>query len=144
MSDESPTSAAGRNAELAHEAVEAFDRRDAEAFIRYVSPNGEWRPFLTAGVEGGVYRGHDGIREWFATLDEMFDDISAELTDVRDLGDRVVMLGTLRGRGRGSRVPVESPLGIVVDLDEDGLMRVGIAFPRHADALAHAGVRART
>jgi ketosteroid isomerase-like protein len=130
------------NVETARAGFEAFNRRDPEAFIRdaRVSADFEWRPFMAAGVEAGVYRGHDGVREWFETVDEMFETISAEVSDVRDAGERVVVLATLRARGRGSGVPVESPLGIVLEVDADGLARCGIAFTTHADALAHAGL----
>ena len=99
---------------------------------------------MTAGVEGGVYRGHDGVREWFATLDEMFETFSAELSGVRDAGECVVVLGTLRGQGRASGVPVQSPVGIVVEMDAHGLARRGIAFTTHTEALAHAGLTEET
>jgi|GEM_PF-496403 len=134
------------NVEMATAALDAFNRRDPEAYIRdgRLRADYEWRPFMTAGIEGGVYHGHDGIREWFATLDEMFETFSAELFDVCDAGERVVVLGTLRGRGRASGVPVESPVGIVVELDAYGLARRGIAFTTHAEALADAGLSAKT
>jgi ketosteroid isomerase-like protein len=134
--------AESRNIEIIKKSFEAFNRRDPEAYLRYVREDYEWRPFLFAAVEGGVYRGHEGVREWFANLDEFFESFSAEVAEVRDLGDRVLVLGTLHGRGRGSGVPVESPVGIVVELDADGMARRGVAFTSHAEALAHAGLEA--
>jgi ketosteroid isomerase-like protein len=130
------------NVEAVKAAFEAFNRRDPEAFIREgrLRSDYEWQPFMAAGVEAGVYRGHDGVREWFSTVDEMFETFSAELLSVRDTGECVVVLGTLRARGRGSGVPVESPLGIVVEIDAQGLARRATAFTTHADALAHAGL----
>lgn len=130
--------AASRNVKRTVEALEAFNRRDPEAFIRYVRADFEWRPFLLAGVEGGVYRGQEGVREWFANVDEMFERFSAESSEVYDLGDRLVILGTLRGRGRGSGVPVDSPLGVVMDFDKEGVASRGAAFASHAQALSHA------
>jgi ketosteroid isomerase-like protein len=134
--------ARSRNVEAALKGFEAFERRDAEGFIRYATADCEWRPFLTASVEGGVYRGAEGIRRWFANVDGMFESFSVELAEVRDLGDRVVMLGTLRGRGRGSGVPVESRLGIVVEFDGEGLCTRASAFASHGEALAHAAAGA--
>jgi ketosteroid isomerase-like protein len=132
--------AASSNVKRTLEALEAFNRRDPEAFMRYVGADFEWRPFLLAGIEGGAYRGHEGVREWFANVDEMFEGFSAETSEIRDLGDRVVILGTLRARGRGGGVPVDSPLGVVVGFDKEGVARRGVAFTSHAEALAHAGV----
>lgn len=61
---------------------------------------------------------------------------------MRDTGECVVVLGTVRARGRGSGVPVESPLGMVVEIDAHGLAQRATAFTTHADALAHAGLAA--
>jgi len=33
-----------------------------------------------------MYRGHDGIRKWFAETRESFEDLTTELTEFRDLG----------------------------------------------------------
>jgi ketosteroid isomerase-like protein len=130
----------GHSVERAKRQMEAFNRRDAESFLAFLPSDCEWRPFFTGDVEGGVFRGHDGIGAWFAELDELFEDIHAEVLEVRDLEDRVVVLGTLRGRGRGSGALVESPVGIVSDLDDQGLGKRGIAFASHAEALAYAGI----
>jgi ketosteroid isomerase-like protein len=121
-------------------ALDAFNRRDPEGYIAHVREDYEWRPFMFAGVEGGVYRGHAGVREWFASLDELFETFSLEVVAMRDLGDRLLVIGTLHGRGRGSGVPVESPVGIVAEADSDGLALRGVAFTSHAEALAYAGV----
>jgi len=131
-----------RSVERTMKGLAAFEQRDADAFMSYARADYEWRPFLSSTIEGRVYRGAAGIRQWFADLEEMFESYSAELAQVRDLGDRVVVLGTVRAQGRGSGVPVESELGIVVDLDPAGLARRGVAFPSHAEALTHAGIAA--
>lgn len=131
---------AGLNIEKLADAFEAFNRRDVEAFITAVDvpEDYEWRPFLTAGIEGGVYRGPAGTREWFANLDDVFESFSVDAMEYRDLGDRLLVFGTLHGRGRGSGVLVESPVGIVVELDTNGIPIRGIAFATHVEALAHA------
>ena len=86
-----PWPARGLDIEKLADAFEAFNRRDVEAFIAAVDvpEDYEWRPFLTAGIEGGVYRGPAGTREWFANLDEVFESFSLETLEMRDLGDRL-------------------------------------------------------
>ena len=48
----------------------------------------------------GKYSGHDGLRRFFADFEELFEMFELHLPDVRDLGDRVLGLGTLRTIGR--------------------------------------------
>jgi ketosteroid isomerase-like protein len=71
-----------------------------------------------------VYRGHGGVRDWFRELDEVVDEIHVEYTDIRDLGDRVIAIGRIRARGRGSGVVTESPLATVSDTRNGKSVRV--------------------
>ena len=44
------------------------------------------------------------------------DDIDALVADeVRDLGDRVLVFSRFAGRGRGSGVSIDAPLGVIFD-----------------------------
>ena len=61
------------------------------------------------------------------------------LDEVRDLGDSVLTLGRLEGRGRGSGVQVELPIGSISDY-RDGKVRRLRAFGDHGDALRAAGL----
>ena len=61
----------------------------------------------------GSYVGHDGIRAFFVDIAEHFETLDYSLPDVRDLGDRVLALGTARGIGKGSGIELETPLSIV-------------------------------
>jgi ketosteroid isomerase-like protein len=69
----------------------------------------------------GSYVGHDDMRRFAADTRETFDVFAPEYPDVRDLGDRVLAIGSLRIRGRGSQVETSVPSAIVVDF-EAGLM----------------------
>jgi hypothetical protein len=53
--------------------------------------------------------------------------------DVRDLDDRVLVLGRAGGRGRASRIDVDAPIGIAYDFDRRKLSRVR-AYLDHAEA----------
>jgi ketosteroid isomerase-like protein len=93
------------NVELVHQAFDAFNRRDFDAFLAFMDGDVEAVP-LTAVVEG-PYRGHDGIRRWWGTLFDVLPDYTIELLEVRDLGD--VILAALRAHasGPGSDAQVE-------------------------------------
>jgi hypothetical protein len=73
------------NVGLLHQAIDAFNRRDLDAFLALMGSGVEFTPYERA-VEGlGPYRGHDGVRTWWSDSFETLPDLSAELYEVRDL-----------------------------------------------------------
>jgi len=106
------------NVEIVRRGFEAANRRDVGAMIELLDPEIEWHSALLMSLEGeaAVYRGHEGIRTFFGDLDELFDRVHAEYPEIRDLGDRVVGIGRIRMRGKGSGAETESPIVTVVDL----------------------------
>jgi ketosteroid isomerase-like protein len=105
------------NVEIVKRAVEAGNRRDVEAFLEELDPQVEWHPALLASVAGEatVYRGFEGVREFFRDMDEAFVQIEIEFAEIRDLGERIVATGHLRMSGKASGAATESPLGYVID-----------------------------
>ena len=63
-----------------------------------------------------MFRGHDGVREMLRDLYEAFDEIHIEISEIRDLGDRLVAIGRTRARGKASGADVESPIGFVTEV----------------------------
>jgi ketosteroid isomerase-like protein len=68
------------------------------------------------GGEEMVFRGHDGFREAFRDLYGALEWIRPEVVEVRDLGDRIVALGTLSVRGKSSGAEAQSPAGWVAEM----------------------------
>jgi ketosteroid isomerase-like protein len=128
------------NVEVFKRGADAYNRRDAGAFLEDAHPDVEWRPVFQMLLGGGatVFRGHDAIRRMFREVDESLAAIDAEWSDIRDLGERVVATGRLRIRGRESGIETEPPLGIVVDFSEGKVVRVQ-TFLDPAEALDAAG-----
>ncbi len=93
------------NVELYHRCVDAFNRRDLDAFLTLMDDEVEAVSRLAA-IEGSL-NGHDGIRRWWKSWFDVWPDYKIELDEVRDLGD--VTLATLHalGHGAGSDVPFE-------------------------------------
>src|SRR6476620_2792240 len=81
--------------------------------MELTDPDVEWRSFLAQLGEGGVYRGHDGIRRYVSDLSEALDFLRTEVDDVLVSGDVVLVVGRLRFRGKGSGVETEAPAGYV-------------------------------
>jgi ketosteroid isomerase-like protein len=78
----------------------AFARRDVEAAIALADPALEFWAQGTnerAGREE-PYRGHEGLRQYFADVDEQWDELAVEPDDFRFAGNGVIVFGTARGR----------------------------------------------
>src|SRR4051794_8770245 len=104
------------NAEAFKRGLDAGNRRDIESFLETLDPEVEWHPGLAALLEGEatVYRGREEVREMFQDLFEAFADLRFEISEIRDLGDRVLAVGEMRGRGTESGVEIESPWAYLI------------------------------
>jgi ketosteroid isomerase-like protein len=126
--------------ELAKRAAEAYNRRDVDAFFAdLATPDLKWWPALTRGYEGGCYQGRVGIERFLADTAETWEELETVPEEFRDLGDRVLVLGRLRGRGRGSGAPVDAPIANILDFRGGRIWRSRVYFDR-AEALRTAGV----
>ncbi len=114
------------NLDAFRRATDAFNRRDFDAWIAEVGPDVEWHSalpvLLTTG--GGVYRGHEGLREMLRELDDALDELTVEYSEVRDLGDRVLGIGRLHTRGSLSGAATESPFATLSDFEDGKSTRV--------------------
>jgi ketosteroid isomerase-like protein len=102
------------NVELVRRSVEAFPREvgdDVEEMLSYVHPEGELHSAIVGGAEGNVYQGHEGFRRWVADSFESFEEIRNAWSEFRDLGNRVLALGHVKARGRGSGMELDSAMG---------------------------------
>ena len=103
------------------EALDAAGRGDVEAFLRHVDEDIVWIAARSA-VEG-AYRGHDGIRRFFADNDENFDVFRPEFHEVRDLGGRILAVGMIHIRARGSTVETDIPVAGIFTFRRGRLLR---------------------
>jgi ketosteroid isomerase-like protein len=84
---------------------DAFARRDLEAALELVAGDVEVIIPGTAAAAGrkSPYRGHEGIRQYFADAAAVWDDLRVEAEDVRATGGSVVVFGQVTGRA-GDRI----------------------------------------
>jgi ketosteroid isomerase-like protein len=54
------------------------------------------------------YTGREAFVANLAKLEESFDELRLEPLEIVDLGDRIVVVVSMTGRGRGSSAPVEA------------------------------------
>jgi ketosteroid isomerase-like protein len=127
------------NVEVVRRAYEAFNRRDLAAMDAYFAPTFEYVASGAVPGSGGVYRGLEGFREFLGWFDE-FSSVRAELNELIDAGDQVLLGITNWGRGKQSGVESGWHLWIVWTL-RDGKIVHGEGFTDRADALEAAGLR---
>jgi ketosteroid isomerase-like protein len=127
------------NVEIVRRSFAAYSRGDIEKTLVDIDPEGELHSAIIGGAEGNVYRGHDGFRRWHAETEAAFEELTTELTEFRDLGDRVVGLGRVHARGRESGLELDSATGWIFTL-RDGKVVKAEGFLSVDKALEAAGL----
>jgi ketosteroid isomerase-like protein len=128
------------NVEIVRRIVEAAQRGDWDAAIAeydeaVVWTRGEWRM-----PDGGIYYGHEGVRDFYTGWVGAWDDFHISLERLVDAGDRVVDINEVSGTGKGSGAPVSMRTGNVWTLDDGRVVR-HVGYPDAAEALEAAGLR---
>jgi ketosteroid isomerase-like protein len=126
------------NAERFRKALAAVNRGDIDAALEHVQPDVEWRPpGILPDVE--TYYGHDGVREWMATMTEAFEDLrvdpTGDFTELDDVHVLVPVRSSARGRESGVRVDAAMYL---LGTGRELLERMEF-FPTEEEALEAAG-----
>jgi len=125
------------NVETFRLGIELLQRGDADASLEIVHPDVVIEP-LRAATEG-VFVGHAGVREFLDDTVASFDLFEPDYTDIRDLGDRVLAIGSIRVRGRGSGAQTDIPTAAIAEY-RDGLLWRFRDYGEAALALEAAGL----
>lgn len=127
------------NLEIAERGIDAFNRRDVEVLAELTTRDFAWFPALPGTVEGGDYRGRDGIETYLGDIRDIWETLRVLGDEFRDLGDRVLALGRTEGRGQASGVQVDAPLAMVFDFRGGKISRVR-TYLDHGEASRAAGL----
>ena len=127
------------NVELTREVLDAFTRRDLDAYLALTDPEIEFTPYEVAVEGGSPYRGHEGIRRWWEETFSVIPDVRPEVYEVRDSGEMTFVRGSLRGQGASSGAPFTRDLFIAAQWREAKLTR-WYTFATEAEALEAAGL----
>ena len=92
----------GENLEIVQRGFDAFNQGGVEGILPFIHPEFEATTPPNLASEPDTYRGHDGIRRWFDSFDEVMDQIRWDAHDFQAVDDRVVVEFTLRARGKTS------------------------------------------
>ena len=126
--------------DVAKRVVDAYNRRDVDGlFAELATPDFEYYPGIVRALDGGGYRGREGVEKFAVDTRENWEDLQSHPEEFRDLGDRVLVLGRMKGRGKGSGVPVDSPYVTILDFRGDRIWRSRVYLDR-AEGLRVAGL----
>jgi hypothetical protein len=90
---------------------------------------------LTAAAIGGAR----GVEKFAADVSDNWEELQIVPEQFRDLGDRVLVLGKMKGRGKGSGVPVDQPFVNILDFRGERIWRNRADLDR-AEGLRAAGL----
>jgi ketosteroid isomerase-like protein len=119
-------------AEIARQGVEAYNRGDAEALVELSDPGITMVP-VRALLEGGEYRGHEGVRRFLADMEEDWERREILIDEIRELDDGVLVLGTFTAVGRSGN-EVRQPVAWHSRFREGKLLRM-VAYTDQETAL---------
>ena len=112
--------------------IDAFNGRDADRLVACLDPDVELHPLRLCGL-AGKYRGHDGVREWFAELDRRHPEQRIEVTEFRTTRDgRLLAAGALLGLD-------DQASFCAVHRMQDGMILTAHHYLSDADLLEHIG-----
>jgi ketosteroid isomerase-like protein len=127
------------NVEVVRRALDAFSGRDADLAASFATPDFEWFPAMPGTVESASYRGREGVGGYLRDVLDTWEELRVLPEEFRDVGDRVLMLGRMEGRGLASGVPVDAPIGMVFECRGGKISRI-CSFLDHAEAVRAAGL----
>jgi ketosteroid isomerase-like protein len=120
------------NVEVLRKVHAAYGRGDLEGFLTGWHPHGVYRAAITQAVEGetGDFQGHDGLRQWWQDLHDVYEDLDTEVLEVREVEGRVVVVFITRGRAKTSGIQAEELLAQVATLRAGKIIEARDYFTR--------------
>jgi hypothetical protein len=122
--------------ELVRGTIERFNAGYRDVRTEDAHPDCEIRSAMT----GSVYRGYDGVRSWMQEIDEQFDTWRLRLDQFAPAtGERLLVLGSIHFRGRGSGIELEVPAAWLFEFSGDRVLRM-TTFAKHDEGRRAAGI----
>ena len=118
---------------------EAYNRGDIDAALVELDPEIVWQTYIVPGPGGGIYRGHDGVRELWSEAKKIFGGFRNEPEEIFDAGDQVVAFVRVEGVGARSGVAVQARIAHLYTFRGGKVLRVESFEDRDA-ALRAAGI----
>ena len=113
-------------------AIRALNERDVDAYLALCAP--DWSLDSVVSQIEGTLTGEEGVRRFFAMMDDTASEFHIEVDEMEELGDgRVLAVGRAVAVSLTQEVPVEIEIANVYDV-ADGTLRRVRAFTDRAEA----------
>jgi ketosteroid isomerase-like protein len=130
-----------QNVEAVLQQIDAFNRRDVEGFVAFLSPEVEWEDSMFWTEHVRIYRGRVELREWVEKVLEPWESIRVEADELAETSDgRVFARLSLTGRGKASGAVTEQHAWTVLWF-ASGLCTRRRVFRDRDEALEAAGLQ---
>jgi ketosteroid isomerase-like protein len=127
------------NVEVVRAIFERWDAGDHSVPTENLDPAVEFETPLSS-VSGEPYRGHAGIERWLRDIDEQFAEWQFRIDNLREVGNAVLAIGAVLGRGRASGIPLQFPSAIVFYFRGDYRVTHARIYPDVNQALEAVGL----
>jgi ketosteroid isomerase-like protein len=87
--------------------VDAYNRRDFEAFLPLFHPDVEYFSMFVRVEGGNAYRGMDGMRRYWKDLNDAVEQSTFRVDELEWHDDLLLAIGKVVGTGRVSGAPLE-------------------------------------
>jgi ketosteroid isomerase-like protein len=114
----------GNDLDVVRRWLAAFNRRDVSGFVELWNPRCEYFTLTGSQLAGAPYEGHDGLRRYCEEREETWEELRIDSDDLREIDDRIVLIGRMAGRGLGSGVSIEHEMALVFELHDGLVLRV--------------------
>jgi ketosteroid isomerase-like protein len=128
------------NVEIVKEFTRLFEGGDRDAWREYFDPDVVWDTSASSMPSAGVFRGHEGMEQFFRDWLGTWNDYEITAREYLDAGESVVIVFRQRGTGRGSGVQIERDFFGIYDLRESKVVRYR-QYESREEALEAAGLR---
>jgi ketosteroid isomerase-like protein len=112
-----------KNVEVMRRGIDAWNRDDRDEWLAVFAPDAEWH---TTGrfADRGVYRGREALVRYWAEFREDVEELGSAVSEIRAVGDKVLVAATAMGRGRRSKASFEVPVWFVTTFRDGLVVRV--------------------
>lgn len=126
--------------QVVSETWEAFNRDDLDAALERIHEDAVIVPF-GAAMEGRRYEGHAGVTDWYRNeIRPNWEEFYTHPEEFRKVGDRLLVYGRWRARGRDSGVQLDVPATWVVRV-RDGRIADWQTYTDRSEAHSAVGLR---
>jgi ketosteroid isomerase-like protein len=125
-------------ADIVRRSFARLNANDIDGALELMDPEVQFRD-VPAIPGSSVYRGHEGIRRWWATVKEPLEELRFEFGEVTEGEEKLAVVTRAVGRGRGSGAEVDWTFTTVWGV-RDGLINYHQGYTEHAQALRAIGV----